>query len=61
MRSSRLLTVLVLLVGSLTTGVVAGATVVDPDGDGEPMLVELRDGTAPFDDDTDGDGLGDGA
>ncbi|WP_226039012.1 hypothetical protein [Natrinema sp. DC36] len=61
MRLPRLFTVLVLVVGLLTTGVVAGATVVDPDGDGEPMLVELRDGTAPFDDDTDGDGLDDGA
>ncbi|MFA9417807.1 hypothetical protein [Natrinema sp. HArc-T2] len=61
MRSPRLLVGLVLTVGLLTAGVLAGTTVVDPDDDGEPVVVELRDGTAPFDADTDDDGLADGA
>ena len=61
MRSSRLLVGLVLTIGLVTAGILAGTTVIDPDDDGEPVVGELRDGTAPFDADTDGDGLGDGA
>ena len=61
MRLARPLVGLVLVVGLVTAGALAGVTVVDPDDDGEPVLAELRAGTAPFDADTDGDGLADGA
>ncbi|MFA9502663.1 hypothetical protein ACERIM_07755 [Natrinema sp. H-ect1] len=59
MLSSRALTALVLVIGLLTAGVVAGTTVVDLDGDGRSVVAEVRDGTAPLEADTDGDGLDD--
>ncbi|WP_254524827.1 hypothetical protein [Natrinema caseinilyticum] len=51
---------LVFALGLLTTGLVGGTTVVDPDGDGVPPLTELRHGTAVLAADTDGDGVDDG-
>ncbi len=59
MLSSRFLTVIVLVTGLLTAGVVAGTTAVDLDGDGRSVIQEVRDGTAPLEADTDGDGLDD--
>ncbi|QLG48718.1 hypothetical protein [Natrinema halophilum] len=60
MQLSRSVGSLVVVLGLLTTGLVGGTTIVDPDGDGVAPVAELRDGTAVFGADTDGDGLDDG-